>query len=179
MNTSFLESEVKSLTASYTDLFSTLESMDPSSLDTPMAAGKWSAGQTAAHVILASELSVHYCLKGLQKGKNRQRAGILTRIRGFLLVRALRSDRKYKAPEKAAEVPDQTDLASLTARYEVLVEELGKLREYWSKEFLNKSIYKHPVAGPLNFRDFYRFQYEHVRHHHRQILAFINNSSQQ
>lgn len=178
MNTSLLESEVKSLFESYNDLFSTLVSMDTSSLDTPMSPGKWSAGQTAAHVILASELSVQYCLKGLQKGKNRQRAGILTGIRGVLLVKALRSDRKYKAPEQAAKVPDRADLTSLTARYEELVKELDKLREFWHKDYLNKSIYKHPVAGPLNFRDFYRFQYEHVRHHHRQILAFLDKPSQ-
>jgi hypothetical protein len=87
MNTSLLESEVKSLFESYNDLFSTLLSMDTSSLDTPMSPGKWSAGQTAAHVILASELSVQYCLKGLQKGKNRQRAGILTGIRGSCLLK--------------------------------------------------------------------------------------------
>ena len=172
MSITKLEQLEKDLLSSYSQTMDLIRSFDSQQLNQPMATGKWSPAQTMAHVNLATSLSSSYFLKKMNGQKELKKAGLASKIKGRLLISALKSDKKYKAPDAAAQVPEHVSIEALEEENSKIVASITALRENWSAEIMDKLVYTHPIAGPISLTAFYRFLIEHIGHHFRQMEQF-------
>jgi DinB superfamily len=159
----------------YNSLLELLESMDNDLLNTEMQEGKWSPGQTMAHLHLATLGSLERALKKVSAPEKLKKKNISSSIKGFLLLSYLRSNRKFKAPASTAEVPQRVQMSDLTGTNKTIQILLTELNGQWRPELKGLNIFTHPMAGPIDMNTFYKFLLEHTLHHRRQIEAFLAN----
>jgi uncharacterized damage-inducible protein DinB len=161
------------LRSHYINFLQLMEQLSDEQLHQPMESGKWSPAQTLGHVNKSTLLSVSYLLKQLNGQKELERHKLSNKIKQYLLLRALRSDKKYKAPKAVAEIPAAISMEQLRDEVATINEQLDQVKELWSEALLGRNVYRHPIAGPLNLAGFYDFLLEHLRHHRRQVEQFV------
>ena len=171
-----IKHEEAKLRSAYSSFLEQLEGFDNHRLYTPMEPDKCNAVQTLAHVNKATLLSLSYALKKLDGTKELTTTRLSNKIKQFLLLRALRSDKKYKAPAAVAEFASDIPIVELRNEVESIFRELYTLKALWSEELLGKAVYRHPIAGPLDLRGFYSFLLEHLLHHRRQVEHFLRKA---
>lgn len=134
-----------------------------------LSEGKWSIGQILYHIILVERITVISLQKNIKNLSTLEESSTKNVLSSQLLKRALRSDRKFKAPDIAAKVPDKTSLNELTPKWEKIRNDFTALLEIFPQEEENKLVYDHPYAGKLNIIQTLDFLVEHLQHHQRQI----------
>jgi uncharacterized damage-inducible protein DinB len=159
--------------AAYDSLFRLLEKLDPQLLNTAMQEGKWSPGQTMAHVNLATIGSLQRAIKKVGSPDRLKTKSLSSRAYGWLLLLFLKSNIKFKAPSSTAEVPATIGFQELGASRETIQQLLDELKSAWSPELIHRNIFTHPTAGPIDMSTFYKFLLEHTLHHRRQIDSFL------
>lgn len=137
--------------------------------------GKWSIGQILYHIILVERITVISLQKNIKNLSTLEEASTKNVLSSQLLKRALRSDRKFKAPDIAAKVPEKASLSELSTKWEKIRIDLTSLLEIFPQEDENKLVYDHPYAGKLNIIQTLDFLVEHLQHHKRQIEVIKNN----
>lgn len=136
--------------------------------------GKWSVNQILLHLILAEELSVKSIKAKIITSQNIEKTGWMNSIRVLLLRIFLRSSKKFKAPKAVSDLPQHLEFKELAERWNVARKNLNDLLESLPETLLNKSIFKHPVAGKLTIYGGLSFIEEHVRRHQKQIHQLSN-----
>lgn len=159
----------------YSSLMNFLEGMDSDLLNTEMQQGKWSPGQTMAHLHLATIGSLERAIKKVGAPERLKRRNLSIRIKGFLLLFFLRSNRKFKAPASTEVVAERISFEELQSSFKTVESLLAELKSKWTEDLISLSVFTHPVAGPIDMATFYKFLLEHTLHHKRQIDAFIEN----
>lgn len=170
-----LQNREKQFQDAYDSLLNLLADLNESTLNTNMEAGKWSPGQTMAHIHLASISSLERAISKVSAPDRLKRQNWSSKFKGLLLLFFLRSNRKFKAPAITAEVPDKVSMQELLLTYETVKVLMTDLRKQWRPELTSMNVFTHPKAGPINLITFYRFLFEHIQHHRRQIEQFLKN----
>jgi hypothetical protein len=81
---------------------------------------------------------------------------------------------KYKAPSILAESEaEMLSLAEITARWNMVRNDLRIFLEKWEDRHVKKKIYKHAVSGRLNMVHAVSFFREHAMHHLPQIKRLL------
>ena len=130
--------------------------------------------QILLHLILAEEISVKSVKAKIITSQNIEKAAWMNPIRVFLLRVFLRSSKKFKAPKAVSDLPQKLEFTELAERWSVARKNLNDLLESLPEKLLNKSIFKHPVAGKLSIYGGLSFIEEHVRRHQKQIHQLTN-----
>lgn len=131
----------------------------------------WSAIQVMHHLMLSESYSRMYCEKKLKYTTQFSNSGVATYIRSLLLRWYLLSGLKAKAPPpvNTDNLPDSDSLDQVKQHWSEQRQLLGTLLEKVPSDYLDKAIYKHPVAGYLTIPGMLDFFQAHFRHHIPQI----------
>lgn len=150
-------------------LLARLEGVSADILNQRPVDGGWSPAQVLAHVIEAERKSLDYVRKKARDPAAIPRRRMRQRLNDLLLQAAMKSPFKFEAPPALAEPPETLDL-------EALVADWGEVRRGWRRfvdtfppGLADKTVYRHPVAGPLTLDAALRFLVNHLQRHGRQI----------
>ena len=131
----------------------------------------WSIYHVLDHLIKIEEMAVMFVESKLAQPKKLRSLTWKSYYRYWLLIFALRSKLKFKAPLTVAPAVDEK--AALNAyfeRWQLAREKLSELMNVAPSK-LKLGVFKHPVVGYLNFYQMMGFLQAHFNHH----LVQINN----
>lgn len=132
---------------------------------------KWSVAQILTHLLTSERLSLHYMKKKSLGIHAAEEAGWLESLKLVALKISQRLPFKYNAPAVVIkETPEALEFAELARQWENERNELRLFLENMPDKYINKKIYKHPVAGRLNVKQALAFFREHLKHHRPQII---------
>ena len=130
---------------------------------------KWSPLQVCFHVIKSEQLTLLALNKSNQSKENLKKSGLAGIIRDV----SLRFVLKFKAPAMVANIPEDYDFTELRKKWETIRSSLKEYIDKFPKEYLDKEIFKHPIAGWINLSQTLNFLQNHFDHHKVQILKRI------
>ncbi len=145
-------------------------------LNSPLAPGKWSASQILSHLIAAERLSLQYLQKKIQGINEAVDSGLWEEVKINLLKISQRlPGLKFKAPQRVLEnTASYRDMATIQREWDNLRSELKSLLETIQDQHINRTVYRHPLAGYLNIKHCLIFFREHAIHHTPQIKKLAN-----
>jgi len=153
-------------------LFDRLSTCTHEQLNSHPKPGSWSAIQVMHHLMLAESYSMMYCEKKLKNSVSFRKNSIASYIRSLLLRWYLLSGLKAKAPSRVNtdNLPESDSLDQVKQQWLDQRQKLLLWLEKISPVYLDKAIYKHPVAGYISLSGMLSFFEAHFRHHVPQIL---------
>ncbi len=153
-----------------------LASIDHDCLNRIPVGGGWSAMQTLHHLILVEENSMAYINKKLSFNPTLKKAGFGAWFRSLLLGLTLRSAIKFKAPKSAGSerIPEISNLKEAAVRWQAIRAEWRIFFEKMPLELTDKTAYKHPRAGRLNWLQMIDFLHLHFERHRSQIRRAVS-----
>ncbi|MDG1261195.1 MAG: DinB family protein [Flavobacteriales bacterium] len=132
--------------------------------------GQWNALQVVDHVITSEKGTLGYLMKKTKANPaDLPIQGQANEIAGSKLNDALKTDRKWKAPDVLPQPKGDRSLEEMAAYWEGLQ---GKMVEFVSsldKAFDDKLIFRHPIAGLLDLKATIEFLANHIDHHMHQL----------
>ncbi|MBF9254984.1 DinB family protein [Pontibacter sp. 172403-2] len=170
-----LEAKYLRLEQSRNLLLDELEGLGDNLLNTYPAAGKWSINQIIAHLVLAEKQTVNYVEHKIARQAELHSATLSNSIKSFLLTLALKSGRKYKAPESVATVPAISSLPVLRSEWDQVRFKLEDVLSELPQDLSNKCLFRHPHIGPLTMQQTLTFLQDHFNHHLRQVHHIKRN----
>jgi hypothetical protein len=143
--------------------------------------GGWSALQVMYHLWQAETLSIASIEKRLAKNKERsaQRSGVQAWFRSFLLNQALKSRKKFKAPKRLGEMPDELLTSDVLMKLQLHREHMRQFLGGLDKADYGKLLYTHPRAGELSLQSAMEFMFWHFKRHMEQIKRTIADVQKQ
>lgn len=152
-------------------LFEQLSACTHQQLNSHPKPDSWSAIQVMHHLMLAESYSMMYCEKKLKNTTQFRKSSVATYARSSLLRLYLLSGLKAKAPPRVStdNLPESDSIYQVMQQWG---EQRQKLRVWLEKilpDYLDKAIYKHPIAGHLTIPGMLDFFEAHFRHHIPQI----------
>jgi uncharacterized damage-inducible protein DinB len=166
-----LRRQLDSLEDAKSRLLNSLSSLSPEAMNRPPGPGRWSIVQVISHVTQSEALSVSYVNHKLKDPSGLPRAGLAARLRLTLLVLALRSPLRVRAPDNVADVPESESPEQIARRWDEVRASLRALVSSYPSDHLQTAIFRHPFAGRLSLAHMLTFMGEHLAHHVRQIEA--------
>lgn len=167
--TASVAARLERLDRDWAALFDSVASLDEAALNRAPAPGKWSIAQILAHVIHAERMSLRYCQKKTQDPSRVPAADWSAPLRLGLLVLALRSPLKVRAPEVVAVVPERAELPGLRCEREQMGRAWREFAASCPDPLAARAVYRHPFAGRLSLEQCVVTLQEHLRHHARQV----------
>lgn len=159
------------------ELFSQLENVNSSLLIKKPTKEKWSIIQILYHLLRSEQLSIISIKHTIAKEKNIKKSNILSYFRGLSLSLALSTSLKFKAPQNAAEIPDNGNLNELKIKWDKVRKNLLEIIETTDEKILKSDIFSHPIAGKMNLNAAINFMHSHFNHHKKQIIRLNSYSS--
>jgi hypothetical protein len=98
-----------------------------------------------------------------------ENADVKSWIRYVLVSLALKYRKKIKAPRQVAPPPDKLNPAEVKKEWDQLRLTWLKTLQQMHPEMINKSIFRHPLAGDMSIGHTLGFMNEHIKHHMAQI----------
>jgi DinB superfamily len=133
------------------------------------APGRWSALQVLHHVVTAEALTLGYIRKKMQAGLALEQAGPASRLRLLVLQVTLALPLRIKAPATTGDVPAESELEALRARWDDVRRDLGVLVESFPPELLDRLVFRHPYAGRMTLAHALGTLEAHLDHHIPQV----------
>lgn len=154
-------------------LFEKLNTVDTKKLNHKPNQDKWSIIQIIYHLYKSEQLSIIYIKRSVSKPDRVSRSGLLSKIRGLILVLALKTNYKFKAPQNVAKVPEFGDLETYSTKWSKVRIELQKIIEQAPEKILKSDIFNHPTIGKMNIYYAVKFIQTHFQHHKKQIESIL------
>ncbi|WP_439882411.1 DinB family protein [Pontibacter sp. MBLB2868] len=164
-----LEMKYLRLEKSRNRLLDELEGLDDELLNLTSADGKWTINQTICHLIQVDQLTTSYVKNKVAKRENLHPSSISNGFKSLLLKLALKSGKKYKAPEAVAQVPATSSFDKLRKQWDEVRFTMEDVLTEIPEDLLDKCLFKHPYVGPLSISQTLSFLQDHFDHHLRQI----------
>jgi hypothetical protein len=162
-----LESRLAAFDRRRNELLDELQSLDEAHLVARPVAGKWSILEIVEHVVLAERA----ILRGLPPPEHlvhRERT-VGHAIRHSIVLFVLWSGLPVKVPSPTMLPSGGRDLAQLRRMWDENLSWLRAVVKDSDSRFLDRNVFEHPVAGPLNVRHVLRMDRLHVAGHVAQI----------
>jgi hypothetical protein len=142
-------------------------------LNTPSVPGKWGALQHIAHILSSERMSLKYMKKKIQGLNDAGKSGLSERFRAWLLVMALKSNLKFKAPDVLEEPENHYNLQELFDLWTRERAEFEAFLNTLNDEAAHARIFKHPVAGKMNPIQALTFMGVHLERHLNQAKEIL------
>lgn len=138
-------------------------------------AGQWNALQVVDHVITSEKGTLGYLMKKTQANPDElPQKGMEQVAAGSKLNAALKTDRKWKAPDVLPQPKGDRSLEEMAAYWEGLQGKIVAFVSSLDSAFDDKLIFRHPIAGPLDLKDTIDFLANHIDHHMHQLERIKN-----
>ena len=157
------------------ELFSKLERIDTNLLMKKPTEVKWSIIQILFHLFKSEQLSIISIKHTITKNKNIKNSNILSHFRGLVLMLALSTNFKFKAPQNVAVIPDNGSLNDLQIKWDKVRKNLLEIIETTDEKILKSDIFSHPLAGKMNLNATINFMHSHFNHHKKQIIRYLSD----
>jgi hypothetical protein len=164
------------LEASRRRALAVLDGVDHAALNRPPAPGKWSALQVLHHVVTAEALTLGYIRKKMQAGLALEKAGPASRLRLLALQVVLALPLRLTAPTKTGEVPGESELEALRARWDEVRRNLDALVRSFPPELLDRLVFRHPYAGRMTLAHALGTLQAHLDHHGPQVERAVTHA---
>ena len=140
------------------------------------ANGGWSAMQTMHHLILSEEGSLQYAHKKINAPANEiGKAGLASLWRSAMIWVYLTSPLKFKAPRGVSTefLPETATFAETAVRWRAVRAAWRSFFEQLPPDYADRTVYKHPFAGRLDWHGVIRFFSIHQKRHLKQMRRAI------
>ncbi|MCP5070542.1 MAG: DinB family protein, partial [bacterium] len=134
---------------------------------------KWSIIQVLSHLAVAEKASLAGVRKMTDDPARLGKTGLAGWARSTVLQLALRMPFKIKAPARAATVPERQDLETTRRQWDEVRVGWRETLEAFPDELLDRTIFMHPVVGPLSLTQGLRFMEDHLDRHAKQIDRIV------
>jgi uncharacterized damage-inducible protein DinB len=168
-----LRSRMERLQAGRLALLDSLASVTEDRLRQPRDDGGWSILQILGHLALAEQHTLFYIRKKMQDPSALPPAGALSFWRMAVVVVALRSPYKAKAPERTAHPEADTTLASVRDHWDGVRRDWQYLVDGFPPALHDRAVFRHPRTGLMKLAHTLAFMQAHLDHHRRQIAQRI------
>ena len=129
---------------------------------------EWNMLGVAQHLIKAEKATVKYVKHKLSQQKSLQPGwDHFFKILGLKI--ALWLPVKYKVPAGEIHPDENLTLDQIREEWKSIRHEMKALLDNFPEDYLNKKIFKHPLAGPMSIEQALMFWQYHLRHHMQQI----------
>ncbi|WP_040398307.1 DinB family protein, partial [Cesiribacter andamanensis] len=136
------------------------------------APDKWSALQVIEHLVGVETAATHYLLR--KNYTPLMPRGLPGPLRAFILMLALKSPLKFKAPAVEGLRPHNTSRPTeLLERWKAVRTKLAGYVEALPADKQESLLFLHPLAGALSLRQTLQFMAAHMQHHRRQASAAL------
>jgi uncharacterized damage-inducible protein DinB len=169
-----LRSSLERLQSDRRTLLDALAGTDESVLRRPRDDGGWSILQILGHLALAEQHTLAYIRKKIQDPSALPRAGALSFWRMAVVVVALRSPFRAKAPERTAHPEAETTLAAVRERWDGVRQDWQDLLDAFPPSLVDRAVFRHPRVGMVSLAHTLGFLHAHQAHHRRQILGRLS-----
>lgn len=156
------------------ELMKTLSGLTEAQLERTPRAGAWSIKQIVAHLITSEHLSLMYMKKKSLGMETLDESGLIESLKMITLKISQRFPFKFKAPKVVVEhTPADNSFEELKNNWAASRTQLKAFLETIADHHIKKKIYKHPVAGRIDFVQAIIFFREHFKHHYPQIKRLL------
>ncbi len=132
--------------------------------------GAWNALQVVDHIINSEKGTLGYMMKKtMAKVKELPTRGEVEQSAADQLNAALKSDRKWKAPDVLPDPSDNRSLKEMVAYWEGLQLKMREFTSNLDAAYDDKLIFRHPLSGRLDMEQTVTFLANHIEHHMHQI----------
>ncbi len=121
------------------------------------------------HVVTAEALTLGYIRKKMQAGAALETAGPASRLRLLALQVTLALPLRFKAPTTAGDVPTESELRALRARWDEVRRSLDELVRSFPPELEDRLVFRHPYAGRMTLAHALGTLQAHLDHHIPQV----------
>ena len=128
----------------------------------------WSIVQVMSHLNDAETASLNYMQKKSRAGNKMAEAGGSNAVRMWFTNQVLKSSLKWKAPSYISK-PAEPSFAEMKSKWNKTRGLIQTFVEEYPDEWLNKLVYKHPIAGRQNLEAAVDSFIYHQIHHLHQI----------
>jgi hypothetical protein len=157
------------LEASRLRVLGAVDGVPHATLNRAPAPGQWSALQVLHHVVTVEALTLGYVRKKMQAGAALETAGPASRLRLLAVQAALALPIRVKAPAIASDVPRESELTVLRARWDDVRSGLDELARSFPVELLDRLVFRHPSVGRMTLAQAFGTLEAHLDHHIPQI----------
>ena len=164
-----LEKEFKQLETERKNLFSDLQQHSDELLNKKPNPEAWSVAEVIAHLMTAEEMSLKYLQKKMQDTSKEKQEGFKNKYRWLLVQIVFTFNIKFKAPEIVEPKIGFVTLKDLESNWAKNRSEIIAMVDKLSNEEVNKTLWKHAVAGKMNLHHMVQFFGIHYRRHTKQI----------
>lgn len=168
MNTQ-IEKQFKQLEQERSNLFNELKNYSDEVINKKPSPDKWSVAEVIAHLITAEEMSLKYLSKKIQDTSKEKPEGFKHKYRWLLVQIVFNFNIKFKAPEIVEPKMGYQSLANLETKWSDIRNQTLQLLQKLSDDEVNKTLWKHAIAGKLNLHHMVRFFGVHYNRHKKQI----------
>lgn len=168
MNAHLLQ-QLNRLEAERKKLFSELKNYTDDELNKKPSPDKWSVAEVIAHLIAAEEMSLKYLLKKTQDTSREKGETLKHKFCWALVQIVFKTNIKYKAPDVVEPKAGYQSLNDLEVQWTDIRLQTRELLQKLTDEELNKTLWKHAVAGKLNLHHMAQFFGIHFYRHRKQI----------
>lgn len=164
-----LEKEFLKLEDEREKFFNELKNYDDDLLNKQPAPSKWSVAEVIAHLITAEEMSLKYLSKKIQDTSKEKPETLKSKYRWLLVQIVFTFNIKFKAPEIVEPKMGYQSLATLEAKWSDVRNQTLQVLQKLSDEEVNKTLWKHAIAGKMNLQHMVQFFGMHYNRHKKQI----------
>lgn len=129
----------------------------------------WSVAEVLAHLMTAEEYSLKYLQKKIQNTAESGNEGFKQKWRWLLVKGVFTFNIKFKAPEIVEPKIGFIPLEDLESRWADTRSETAKILNKLSDAEVNKTLWKHAIAGKMNVNHMVQFFGVHFDRHKKQI----------
>ncbi len=129
----------------------------------------WSIIQVLEHLYVAETGTIIYMTKKMQAGDKMPNYGFANKLRMGLTKRLLNTSLRWKAPKPVANPKADFSFEEMKKRWESSREKTIAFVEEYPEKYLQKAVFKHPMAGRIDLVGALDSIAYHQRHHSHQI----------
>ncbi len=129
----------------------------------------WSIIQVLKHLNMAESLSLSYMKKKMQAGERMKKINWVNNARMWVTCGFLESGLRWKAPSYIANPKGDYSLSEVKSEWELTRTKIQDYINDYPDEWLDRAVYKHPMAGRLSLLQAIDSFIYHQRHHVHQI----------
>lgn len=129
----------------------------------------WSVIQILNHLMVSESSSLNYVRKKFLGVESVGQVGLVQRGKMKVLDLAFNGVRKFKAPVYVSNPSNAENLKELEEKWAEVRSELTYFLEDYPEDYIEKLVYRHPIAGRVSLYQMLDFFIMHMRHHKKQI----------
>lgn len=169
-----LEKQFLQLEEERKDLFNELKNYSDDIINKKPSPEKWSVAEVIAHLITAEEMSLKYLSKKIQDTSKEKPEVFKHKYRWLLVQIVFTFNIKFKAPEIVEPKMGYQTLADLGTKWNDVRNQTLRVLQKLSDEEVNKTLWKHAIAGKMNLHHMVQFFGVHYHRHVKQIHRTLN-----